>query len=407
MMQGRPRAAAGRKGPRAVLVGGVLVAAGALAMGLMPPAAPVAKAGPQFPEVPANGELGFVLTEFWPAVHQGKEDCPDGLAGTVRENYLATLSEAERSRLLRKENEEELTHLWKASGVGPNNTNLCTNPELFPRPDQKTVQGKVAYGLNLDGDSSGHPADGCAHAEFTGVDGEPGVDNQAYRALGCTRNWRGVDGVAGDIKGFNNFLATGEHTMVLRLRGVKSFKDSADVEVLMASTDDRPVMDTKRNFIAGTSFTVSNPRWRNVLHGRIHDGVLITDPVDIRLNRRLGHGGLRGQRSEYDLRRARLRLAIQPDGSIKGLLGAYQTPRNLIETTLIGGIGVITTAGIDCATEFHTLTRLADGLKDPTTGRCTAVSNAYAVAGVPAFVNDLSGAGDAASAGTSGAARSR
>lgn len=53
------------------------------------------------PTAPAKGEMGFVLTEFAPAIYQDKGDCPDGLANTVKENYLQTLSPDERKRLSR------------------------------------------------------------------------------------------------------------------------------------------------------------------------------------------------------------------------------------------------------------------------------------------------------------------
>ena len=336
---------------------------------------------------PAKGEMGFVFTAFAPAVYQGKDDCPEGLAGTVKENYLRSLAGAERDRLLLKANEPELTKRWKASVVGPNNTNICSNPELFDRPMQKTLQGKVAPGLNLDGDGAGS----CVHDNFTGVDGATGVDNQVYRAMGCSRNYRGVDGQAGDaVRGFNALLATGEHSVVLLLRGVDSVTDDDDVEVIIGSTDDRPVLDSQRHFITGASFSFSdrNPAWRNVLHGRIVKGELTTDPADIRLKRPWGQGGVRGARSEWDLRRARLKLQFQPDGSVKGLLGAYQTPRNVILSTILGGLGAGETAGIDCAAEFATMTKLADGLRDPKTGQCTAVSMALQVAAVPAFIID-------------------
>ena len=337
--------------------------------------------------LPAKGEMGFVFNAFAPAVHQGKDDCPEGLAGTVRENYLQSLPVTERNLLLLKENEPELTRRWKASVAGPDNTNICSNPELFDRPMQKTVQGKVAPGLNLDGDGSGS----CPHDDFTGVDGAAGVDNQAYRAMGCTRNYRGVDGTAGDIvKGFNDLLATGEHSVVLLLRGVDDLTNDDDVEVIIGSTDDRPILDSRRHFITGASFTFSdrNPAWRNVLRGRIVNGELTTDPADIRLKRPWGQGGVRGARAEWDLRRARLKLQFQPDGSVKGLLGAYQTPRNVILSTILGGLGAGETAGIDCAAQFATMARLADGLRDPKTGQCTAVSMALEVSAVPAFVID-------------------
>lgn len=343
------------------------------------------------PAVPANGEMGFVLTALSPAIHQGKDDCPEGLAGTVKENYLETLTGPEQSRLLEKANEKELTRRWQAYAVGPNNTNICTNAELFDRPVQKMLQGKVAYGLNLDGDGSGGVAAGsCSHQNFTSPDGAAGVDNQAYRALGCTRNYRGVDGTAGDIvRGLNGLLATGEHSAVLLLRGVDSLVKDDDVEVVLATTDDRPVVDSKMKLIANASFTVSaNPRWRNVLHGRIDNGVLTTGPADIRLTRKVGHGGIRGRRQEWDLRQGRLRLAFQPDGSVTGLLGAYQPLRNVIEIEMIGGIGAATTAGIDCAAAYTTLKKLADGLRDPVSGQCNGISSALTVTAIPAFVMD-------------------
>lgn len=350
-------------------------------------------AGSAFAQTPPpNGELGFVLTAFAPAIYQGRGDCPEGLTNSVRENYLLTLSESERARLAQPANEEELTRRWKSYVVGPNNTNICANAEQFDRPIQKIIRGKVAHGLNLDGDTGdgSSVADGCPHDNFTSPGGEAGVDNQAYRAMGCTRNYRGVDGVAGDIvKGYNNFLATGEHTSVLLLRDVQSLQNDDDVQIIFATTDDRPTLDSKQNFVRGASFTVSdNPHWRNVLQGRIVNGVLTTKPTDIRLTRRFGIGGIRGERLEWDLRRARLQLTFQPDGSLKGLLGAYQPYDQVTQMTRTGGIGAALVAGIDCAAELSTLKKLADGLRDPRTGQCTAISTALDIAAVPAFVFD-------------------
>ena len=342
---------------------------------------------------PANRELGFILTAFAPAIYQGKDDCPDGLAGTIRENYLDSLPADERARLLKPENEKELTRLWQASSDGPNNTNLCANPEQFDRPLVRQLQGKVARGLDLDGDSSGKVGgDACVHQNFTAPDGGQGIDNQAYRAMGCTRNYRGVDGVAGDIvRGSNMYLSSGEHSMVLLLRGVDSIVNDDDVEVIFATTGDRPTLDSRGNFITGASFTVTNnPRWRNVLHGRIVGGVLSTEPADIHLTRSWGHGGIRGAKNEWDLRRGRLRLAFQSNGALQGVFGGYQTPYGVISSTIIGGNGATKVAGIDCAAQYKTLLALVDGIRDPATGQCTHVSVGLDVAAVPAYVFDRS-----------------
>ena len=372
--------------------GFVLLAAALLAGMAAAPVAPPSPPAAQLPPPPANGEMGFVLNRFAPAIYEGKDDCPEGLANTVRENYLQYLPAAERTRIQLPENAKELATKWKQYALGPNNTNICANVEQFNRPPQKMFQGKIAYGLDLDGDAGKASAVGatCSHEDFVSPDGAPGVDNQAYRALGCSRNYRGVDGMAGDIvRGFNNNLATGEHSMVLLLSGVKSLVKDDHVDIVFATTGDRPILDSQRNFIANASYAVSdNARWRNVMHGQIENGVLTTDPTDVHLTRREGYGGLRGARQEWDLRSARFQLTFQPDGSIKGLLGAYQPVRNVIEMTLVGGIGAATVAGIDCAAEYAALKKAADGFRDPTTGQCTADSVAMDVSAVPAFVND-------------------
>lgn len=350
-------------------------------------------AAAKLPDPPANGEMGFVFSDFSPAVYPGmKENCPDGFAQLVRENFLSTLDPAERDRLSQPANEPELAKRWKAYSFGPNNTNICSNYDQFDHPMYKTVQGKIAYGLDLDGGkdaSSGDPYV-CPHEDFTSPDGDPGVDNQAYRALGCERNMRGPDGKAGDVAvGYKGILATGDYTFVMILRGVHSLVNDDDVEVILASTHDKPIVDTQQSFIHDASYRVTpNPRWRNVLHGHIVNGVLTTDPKDILLTRPIGLGGPKGLRSEWDFGRSRLRMTFRPDGSLEGVLGGYQPLLSLMQMEVFGGGGSATVAGIDCASKYGTMKKLADGGRDPNTGQCTRISSAWKVAAVPAFVFD-------------------
>ncbi|RJF93902.1 hypothetical protein [Sphingomonas cavernae] len=356
-------------------------------------------AAPALPAPPANGEMGFIVTHFAPAVHQGEGDCPEGLAGTLRDNYLQTVAPAERTRLLDKANEKELTSNWQRTAFGPDGLNICSHPDKFDRPPQRTVRGKVAYGLNLDDDTGndgangGGNAGGCAHDNFTSPAGEAGIDNQMWRAMGCVRTWRGVDGMGGDIvRGLDQFLVSGEHTQVLLLRGVDSLTDDPDVEVIYANSEDRAIVDSRQKFIFGASYTVTgNARHRNVLRGRIAKGVLMTEPTDIRLRQTWGQGSardIRGMRTEWDLRRGRLRLAFQPDGTLKGLVGGYQPFWNVMASASIGGIGAATTAGYDCAAMYAALRNMADGDRDPNTGQCTTISSGLEATAVPAFVND-------------------
>ncbi|MFD1613198.1 hypothetical protein ACFSCW_15440 [Sphingomonas tabacisoli] len=356
-------------------------------------AAPTVK----LPQVPANGEMGFVVSRFGPAVVEGdKTACPQGPGFTLRESYLDSLPSAERARLSLPANEPELTKRWQALAFGPNGTNICSQPDMFDRPViKRTVQSRRAVGMNLDGDSgdgSGN-AESCTHENFTSPSGERGIDNQAYRVLGCS--YLGPDGTAGEVtRGYSQFLASGEWTQLILVRGVDSLEHDEDVEVIYANTPDRPPVDSKGNFIPGASFTVSNtlPRYRNVLRGRIDHGVITTEPNDIKLTQTWGQGGardIRGNRTKFDLRRARLRLSIQADGSLKGVVGGYQPAWELIQSPSLGGVGAALVAGVDCAARLKTLKMYADGIRDPKTGQCTGVSNAYDLAAVPAMVNDV------------------
>lgn len=352
----------------------------------------------KLPAAPYDGQLGFVVDNFAPAILEDADACPDGLALRTREVFLQLLPPAERERLLDPAHAVELDDRWQASMRGPNGENMCKQPELFDRPMLRTVQSKRGLGLDLDGDGT---AQSCQHQEFVGPGGEQGIDNQAYRALGCKGQWRGVDGKGGEITvGLRQFFLSGQWTQVILLRGVDSLERDDDVDVIYGNTPDRPVVDSSARVLPGASFSVSNtaPRYRNVLKARIVDGVLKTQPQHIKLTQTWGQGGvsdIRGTRTRYDLSHARLELKFQPDGSVRGMLGGYEPVFNLIQSPSIGG-GL--RAGIDCAGELKTLKALADGVPDRKTGKCTAVSSAYKLSAVPAFVNDIP-------AGRSGAAR--
>lgn len=374
-----------------------LVAGGVASLKPLGPQSAKAQDGAaELPPVPSDGTMGFVVKHFVPAVIQEAEACPEGLALKVRDEYLRTLPDAERARLLDKANEKELDQRWRASVYGPGATNLCSQPDMFDRPLMRTVQSKRAIGLDLDGNATGAAtAETCEHQTFTSPRGQAGIDNQAYRVLGCTREWRGVDGKAGDIvRGMNQFLASGEWTQVILLKGVDSLVEDDAVEVIYANTPDRPTLNSKGEFLSGVSFTVSDkpPRHRNVLRGRIRNGVLTTEPADIKLTQTWGQGGardIRGNRTIWDLRRSQLRLTIRADGSLGGVVGGYQPVWDLIQSPSIGGAGAALDAGIDCASELKTLKAMADGIKDPKTGKCTGVSSAIELEAVPAFVTDV------------------
>jgi hypothetical protein len=99
----------------------------------------------------------------------------------------------------------------------------------------RTVQGKSAYGLPLDGGKSHYSQ--CSHQKFTGLDGTPGVDNQMYRVIGCMFGFR-QDGEGGYLeKFFNQMMLDGESTILIEIKGVTDMRhDRVQVGIFQGTT---------------------------------------------------------------------------------------------------------------------------------------------------------------------------
>lgn len=343
---------------------------------------------------PVQGEMGFVFTQFHPAIDAGADHCPDGWALTAQDNYLATLEPAERERLSRAESKLELYQRWFPSYVTrADGSNMMDSPELFAdRPPQRTARGKSADGFNLDGTADGRATrHTCPHEKFSGPDGEH-VDSQFFRAVGCMRLYRGLSGSnPKDI--LNTSLLSGEKTVVLTLRGVDSLENDPEVEVVLASSKSKPALGGGGKIVAGSSLTIAdNPAWRNVLRGRIDHGVLRTRASDIRLSQEWAVGGTTGSNMEWEFARGQLRLAFRPDGSVSGVLGGYQPlMSDLRWVKFFGGLNIVGALWLDAGSWYATLLQMADGDPDPRTGRCRSISSTYVVEAIPAFVFDRPG----------------
>lgn len=330
---------------------------------------------------------GFLITRSGLAVYDNgmATDCPDGVDPTVEENFQRGLAPAERERLLKPENAKEYAAIWKDAFItGPGDVNVCNNPKSFkddPRhPPVKGVQGRIAFGMNLDGTADGRAtAVTCGHKKFEGPNGETGIDNQLYRATGCSKGYRGNGGSIQQGGGIPAFL--------IEIRGVDNPQNDDRVEVGVYSTDDVPIQSQTGGALPNQTLHISpNPRFQNEMHGRIVNGEIVTDTLDaMRLKWRISTLGLFGDASENVFRRARLRLKLDPDGGLSGQLGGYRPLMN-ISTSGYCCKATASTANIDCAAHYNTLAVMADGDPDPETGACTTISAVHAVKGIPAFV---------------------
>ncbi len=338
--------------------------------------------------------LGFVVTHLAFANHENDPaDCPDGLNASAKDIYLQSLPEAERARLSKPESQKELWALLYAPGgnLGPGKRThtRCSDPTDFESPPLKTVQGKIAEGMSLEGrdlpqGAASHPV--CAHEEFTSPDGKPGIDNQLWRVMGCIRGWKH----GADIEKYaHDNIRAGEYTVLIEVNGVKDggVKDAhadGDVEVGIYSSNDQAAIDPAGNVLPDASLQIDdNPKYRTVVHGRLTGGVVTTDPVDLRLHyRSAGYVD-----TDFYLKSGRLRLTLKPDGSAEGMLGGYYD----VETLYDGFIRqpqVVTSVllSYSCPAVYSALNQYADGYPDPKTGKCSAISTAFRISAIPAFV---------------------
>jgi len=339
---------------------------------------------------------GYLITKFGYAEYYGDfaKDCPEGFQRTTYENFLFSLDAAERERLLKPENATELGRHWKGEFTrGPNGEDLCNNPRSFvgdPRhPVNRLEQSKKAFGLNLDGTSDGRgTSKSCTHQKFVGPNGEPGIDNQAFRAIGCGKLWHGPNAQEeGDEAGFMlQWMKDGIRNYVMEIRGIGDMRND-DVEVSIYSTESKPIVDAANNFLNNQTMEITrNPRWHNTFHGRIIDGVLTTDTADVVRLRGPIQLGVKGLAHEQEFHRAKFQLKLNDNGTVKGVMGAYMTPEDFNEISAYGGIGHCAISNVDAGSEFNAVKALADGMPDPKTGECTMTSMAYHVEAVPAYL---------------------
>lgn len=363
---------------RALCLGGVAASAGLLfAVSFLPRGT----ASPAASEQAQSGvkTLGFAVTSLPFALAKNEDDCPDGMALTAKDIYLASVPPAERARLTKPENLKEFEQKAYHAADG---RDLCQAPD-YPRAPQRSTQSRISYGMNLDGTDDGHATDTtCAHRKFTSPDGEAAVDNQAYRVLACSSNYRGFRGEEGYLESLRmSAFRDGGTTILIELLGVKDIKNSSDVTVGIYTGVSPMMIDANGHMLPYASLTVTDDKaLRATLHGRIENGLLTTEPGDLVLGYAMG-----GYPSYFHLTSARLRLRLNADGTARGMLAAYLRGRD-IDNSAVSKQELSEMVGQDCPSFSQAVRRYADGVKDPKTGQCTALSTAFEIEAIPAFV---------------------
>ena len=337
---------------------------------------------------PANAleTRSYVIGWFSHATNSTNDDCSDGVHPEIELQYLENLrplgySEEEIEEYRRKlfaGEESNLDDVMQNRGrVDGEPVNPYTNPATVTDPNLPALDGKYAYGFDLDGKGADAP-----NAFIDPETGESGVDHEMYRALGCARPYRGT--LAGKPTYWDWLWGQTKMSQPVWLVTVRADNFNADggatiaiyraVESLRSNSDGSP-----RSYV--TYRIDPDPRSHNEFKAQFKNGVAsVTEHKNLRL--------LQNPLSapELNLASTHLRLHFHGDGTIRGFVGGYQPWEEVFfgfATT--GGDGETTLVG-DIPALYYLLRNHADADPDPETGINRAISTTYYFEAVPAFI---------------------
>jgi hypothetical protein len=348
------------------------------------------------PALSAPWVRGFVVDNYEPAFYYGGRggteepgtDCPKGTIPildykTVLNTGWRTDAEIEKITLpvsAGGEGERAVSPAMQHRGFR-RDIDSYINPFTAPDAGMQQVTGKIAEGFDLDGNA--------ASGGFISPGGERGVDNAFYRAWGCIMSYRGTPYHAYLSQRANDKMQDGLYTMVIRLSGNADPMNDDNVTFEIAYSPDHVVKDPLGNLVRDVSFRVVKTAQYSKLKARIRNGVLETEQADVRMP---AFSWGETNRGEVLFQKGRLRLTLNKDDGLSGLVGGYRDWRDVYNKDTFnvpsGGATRETYYHQNQIAMYYALKRNADAMPDPKTGRNTAISAAYRFTAKPAFVVD-------------------
>ena len=326
----------------------------------------------------------FIVTWFVGATDVSDDQCPVLNAGPTEDEFYRLMSADEATKVK--------ADLDSKGGVfqtpdgplfrGPERMNVCKLPGVVRDPGHATPQSKIARGFNLDGDNgTGTPRAGVRpHKNYLSEDGRIGIDNQYFTVIGCIPGFKHKGLLT---MSHAELVKSGAMSLIVEVSGIKDEQNDDSVDVtLLYSRDPMVRNSTGTEILPKYTFRVSDDpaltQYFVRVHAKIQNGVITTQPTK-QITVEDG-GSIR--LTLYD---ARLRLQIQRDGSLKGIIGGYEDWREIFN---IWGPSRHFEQGMNfqCPSFYNAFKRAADGLRDPVTGDYHGISAAYDIEGVPAFI---------------------
>jgi hypothetical protein len=353
---------------------------------------------PPIQDTAAAASKSFVVGYFYPATYYGDDTCPEGLNPLPdvffkRDLRIMGLPQAEIDAMFDKDYNNQNgkpTTKWVsvAATRGNGRDNVYLNPTTVPDAHLMPAVGRFGYGFNLDGKGSAS-ADSYEDPDTH----DKGVNNRLFRAIGCIPAYKGSPPpqppLEAEYRWDSTRMAMG--AWLITISGETLSRDGDVTVTLESSIDPATTQDANAHIQSDMTYRVlSRPASRNVLHGVLKNGVVTTDPTTIVMKCDPYI------QPTFEFREARLRLRLTPTGRLEGVLGGYQPWYPIYWSHAKVGYIDERGFGVDTPALYYALRSNADAYPDPRTGENTAISAAYMIEGVPAFVARVNGTGDTA-----------
>ena len=326
---------------------------------------------------------GYAISVVHTATYSNDDNCPKGGMGGVvdikKRAYMSLgYTKEQAAKLLATNGVDEKgqkVDARKRGRVDGQLVDVHSFPTAVSDPGIETAQGRYAYGFNLDGKVQPNSFEDPETKER-------GVDNQMWRVLGCFE----VYAVRRPVVPYSESIAwdTAMDSMPAWLISVAGDDLSKDGPVTV--TFDRALnilmRDARSEVLHGSSYTIdSDPRSRSVFKGQIEDNVLTIEPGDF---------SMQGESQFYAVLRftnTHLRLRMNPNGTLSGIIGGYQPWRDFFHFLAVRGEE---SGQVDIPGVYYAMKRLADADRDPATGLNRSISAAYYLEAAPAFLTSKS-----------------
>ncbi len=328
----------------------------------------------------ASETRGYVVSWFHYATYAEDRDCPEGLNPPSDQIFRRILTELNTPPdKLEKLMDDFPNTMYGIAGrrgkINDKPVDVYINPTSVPDPGLKTAQGHVSLGFDLDGKNSGN--------DFVDPEtGERGVDNQVFRAFGCIASLRGTPNARPTHPAIQWDMTRDQmQAWVIEITGIDDARNDSDVEVGLYRAIEPIVRNGAAEPQEDMTFRIDpNPRTKNVVHGRIKNGVLLSDTFNFYMV------GDPFSLTDYHLSEARLRLTLTEAGALKGIIGGYQPWETLYWSFASGGAVNEANVSLDIPGLYYALRKMADANPDPKTGQNMSISATYVVEAIPAFV---------------------